>query len=78
MCGCGFLWLLPLCKSGHNGLDPTGGVVQGLDEEVPVIRITVAVVFAEKKEPDVGHEVGEAEKAICLRVLFPILQKEFD
>ena len=72
------MWLQPFCKSGHNGLDPTGGVVQGLDEEVPVIRITVEVILVEKKEPDVGHEVGEAEKAIGLRVLFPILQKEFD
>ena len=42
-------WLLPLCKSGHNRLDPTGGVVQGLDEEVPVIRITVEVVLGGKK-----------------------------
>ena len=42
-------WLLPLCKSGHNGLDPTGGVVQGLDEEVPEIRITVEVILYEER-----------------------------
>ena len=26
-----------------------------------------------KEEPDVRHEVGEAEEAVCLRVLLPIL-----
>ena len=68
-------WLLPLCKSGHNRLDPTGGVVQGLDEEVPERFGLQWSCFGWKKEPDVGHEVGEAEKAIGLRVLFPILER---
>ena len=29
----------PVCKSGHYGLNPTGRIVQGLDEEVPGLEM---------------------------------------
>ena len=29
-------------------------------------------LFWLKKKPDVGHEVGEAEEAVCLRVFSPL------
>ena len=38
---------------GHHPVDAALGLVQRLDEEVP----------------DVGHEAGEAEEAVGLRVL---------
>ena len=48
--------LYPVIESDHHGLDPRGGVVQRLDEEVP----------------DVRHQVCEAEEAVSLGVLPPL------
>ena len=33
------VWDRPVCKSGHYGLDPTGRIVKGLDEEVPGLEM---------------------------------------
>ena len=48
--------LYPVIESDHHSLDPRGGVVQCLDEEVP----------------DVRHQVCEAEEAVGLGVLPPL------
>ena len=48
--------LYPVVEPDHHGLDPCGGVVQRLDEEVP----------------DVRHQIREAKEAVGLCMWLPL------